>query len=100
MSFPNGARKSVGKWNRIQVVVVEWLAETGTLREVDCPMAGPRGNYLVHTAPYKQNGALINKRRQVRQFWIDLDYIAERQVRRAALILDAVGVDPATVFVS
>ena len=100
MVFPDGAKKDIGKWNRIQVVTVEWLAETGRLKEPDCPLTGPHGSYLVHTTPYKRNGTLINKRRQVKQYWIDLDYIADRQVRRAILILNAVGVDPASVFVS
>ena len=100
MTFPGGTRKPLGKWNRIQVVTVEWLAETGRLKELDCPLTGPHGNYLVHTTPYKRNGTLINKRRQVNQYWIDLNYTAVRQIRRAILILNAVGVDPATVFVS
>ena len=100
MTFSDGTRKPIGKWNRVQVVTVEWLAETGRLKELDCPLTGPHGNYLVHTTPYKRNGTLINKRRQVKQYWIDLDYIAERQVRRAKLILRRCGVDPATVFVS
>ena len=100
MDFPGGDRKPIGKWNRVQVVTVEWLADAGILKEVDCPLTGPRGNYLVHTIPYKRNGALITVRRQVNQYWIDLDYIAVSQVRRAELILRALGVDPATVFVS
>ena len=100
MVFPDGAKKDIGKWNRIQVVTVKWLAETGRLKEPDCPLTGPQGNYLVHTTPYKRNGALFSVRRQVKQYWVDVNYIAERQVRRAELILKAAGVDPATVFVS
>ena len=100
MVLPDGARKPIKNWNRIQAVTVEWLAETARLKEIDCPLAGPRGNYLVHTTPYKRNGTPIRKPKQVQRFWIDLDYVAERQVRRAELILEARGVDPATVFVT
>ena len=99
MVFPDGVRKPIKNWNRIQAVTVEWLVETARLKELDCPLIGPRGNFLVHTVPYKRNGMPIRKPRQVQQFWIDLDYVAERQVRRAELILEATGVDPTTVYV-
>ena len=100
MTFPGGATKTVGKWNRIQIATVEWLIETGRLTEAGCPLTGPKGAYLVDTSPYKQNGTLIRRGKQIGQFWIDLNFRAHNQVRRAIRILNATGVDPATVFVS
>ena len=100
MTFPGGATKTVGKWNRIQIATVEWLIETGRLTEAGCPLTGPKGAYLVDTTPYKQNGTLIRKGKQIGQFWIDLNFRAHNQVRRAIRILEAAGVDPATIYVS
>ena len=100
MVFPDGVKKPVGRWNQIQVVTVEWLIDSGRLTESECPLTGPNGAYLVHTTPYKQNGALIRRGKQVGGFWIDLNFKAGNQVRRAKGILTAAGVDPATVFVS
>ena len=65
MTFPGGAMKPVGKWNRIQIATVDWLSETGKLTEAGCPLTGPKGAYLVDTTPYKQNGTLIRNRKQI-----------------------------------
>ena len=100
MVFPDGSTKSVGKWNRLQAAAVEWLVETGRLNESDCPLTNSRRTHLVHTSPYRRDGKRFTQPAPIGQFWIDGHASAHNHVSRAKDILDAAGVDPATIFVS
>ena len=100
MSFPDGTQKPVSKWNRIQIAAVEWLVETGRLNESDCPLTNSRRTHLVHTSPYRRDGKRFTQPAPIGQFWIDGHASAHNHVSRAKDILDAAGVDPATIFVS
>ena len=100
MTFPGAVTKSLGRWNRIQVVTVEWLAETGRLNKVDFPLTTLRGTHLVHTSPKRRDGKQMSEPMAVGQYWIDVNHSAKGHVRRAIDILNAVGEDPAAVFVS
>ena len=100
MTFPDGATKPVGKWNRIQIATVEWLVETGRLNEARSPLTNPRGTYLVHTSPNTKDGKQFSAPVAIKQFWIAAGLSANGQIRRTTQILIAAGVDPATVFVS
>ena len=100
MSFPDGTQKPVSKWNRIQIAAVEWLVETGKLSESNCPLINAHGTHLVHTSPYRRNGNRFTAPMQIGQLWIEAHASARGQLRRTEDILNAAGVDPATVFVS
>ena len=100
ISFPGGITKPVGKWNRIQIATVEWLVEAGRLNESMCPVTGPGGRVVVSTSPYRKSGKEFVTPQQVEHYWVETHYTASNQVRRAKDILNAVGVDPATIFMS
>lgn len=100
ITFPDGKTKTVGKWNRVQIATVEWLVETGGLSESNCPLTSPLGTHLVHTCPRRQDGEKFTEARKIGPFWIDVCEDAVGHVRRAKNILNAVAIDPATVFVS
>ena len=100
MAFPDGSTKSVGKWNRVQIATVEWLVETSKLSEARCPLTNPRGTHLVHTSPYTKSGKQFTGPMAIKQFWIATGLSANGQVSRTTDILNAIGVNPATVFVS
>ena len=100
MTFPGGDTKSVGKWNRVQIATVEWLVETSRLNESMCPVTGPNGRVVVGTSPRSRTGKEFVAPRQFGNFWIEANYTASNQLKRTKEILNAAGVDPATVFVS
>ena len=100
MSFPDGARKSVGKWNRIQVVTVEWLVETGRLDESMCPVTSLGGSVVVDMSPHRSTGKEFVNPKKIKTYWVETNYTASNQVKRARDILIAVGVDPTTIYVT
>ena len=100
MMFPDGISKSAGIWNRLQIATVEWLVETGRLKVSMCPLSGPGGGVLVNTSPHRRTGTQFHNPRQIGNFWIEAHGKATSQVKRAKDMLNAAGVDPATVFVS
>ena len=97
MTFPDGNTRPVGKWNRVQFAVVEWLVETGKLTAANCPITNSRGTHLVHTSPHRKDGKRFTEPREINPFWIDVCEDAVGHVRRAKNILAKVNVDPATV---
>ena len=97
LTFPDGKTRPVGKWNRVQFAVVEWLVETGKLTEANCPLTNSRGTHLVHTSPHRKDGQRFTKPREIKPFWIDVCEDAVGHVRRAKNILAKVNVDPTTV---
>ena len=100
LSFPDGISKPVGKWNRVQIATAEWLIETGKLTESDCPLTNSHRTHLVHTSAFRRDGKPFTAPLRVGQFWIDGHASARNHVSRAKDVLNAVQVDPATVFVS
>ena len=83
MTFPDGARRPLRYWYDLQVAVVAWLAETGRLTQVSCPLTTYRGAHIVHTSPVKQNGRPFDEPKQVGEL---LDRLVPERVRsRAAL---------------
>ena len=100
MTFPDGATKPVGKWNRVQIATVEWLVETGRLNEARCPLTNPHGTHLVHTSPDTKDGKQFTGPVAIKQLWIATGLSANGQVRRTTDILNAIGVNPSTVFVT
>ena len=100
MTFPDRTAKHVGKWNRVQIAMVEWLVETGRLDESMCPVTTPGGRVVVSTSPYRKNGKKFTAPREIKKLWVEVNYSASNQVKRIMEILNAAGVDPATVFVS
>ena len=100
MSFPDGGRRPLGYWYRLQAAAVEWLVETGKLKESDCPLTNSRRTHLVHTTPYRRDGKRFTQPTPIDQFWVDGHASASNHLSRAIDILKAVGIDPATVFVS
>ena len=100
IAFPDGSTKSVGKWNRVQIATVEWLVETGRLSEARCPLTNPHGTHLVHTSPDTKDGKQFTGPVAIKQLWIATGLSANGQVRRTTDILNAIGVNPSTVFVS
>ena len=100
MTFPDGITKSAGIWNRLQIATVEWLIETGRLNESMCPLSGPGGGVIVNTSPRRRTGTGFYNPRQIGNYWIEAHGKATTQVSRARDMLNAAGVDPATVFVS
>ncbi len=100
MTFPDGVRKSLSSWYELQVNTVEWLIESGSLSEANCPLTNSRGTHLVHTYPCRRDGKRFTVPKPVNQYWIDGNASASNHVSRTRDILDAAGVGPATVFVS
>lgn len=97
--FPSSIVKPIQRWSDLQVAVVEWLIETGRLTPAHCPLTAPSGAYLVNVTPTRANGNGFGARIQVGELWIDGNNPAPRQLHLAKLILQARGVDPATVLV-
>ena len=100
MSFSDGSRRPLGYWYRLQAAAVEWLVDSGRLKDSDCPLTNSRRTHLVHTAPIRRDGKRFTQPAQIGQLWIDAHASASNHVSRANDILNAAGVDPATVFVS
>ena len=97
LRFPDSAQRTVALWLDLQVLVVEWLVQTGMLRRQDCPVVTDRGTHLVHIEPVRKNGSSFISPKQVGEFWVEAAYDARDLVRQAANILQARGVDPTTV---
>ena len=97
--FPGQVTKSIERWSDLQVVVVEWLMETDRLAAGDCPVVTPNGAHIVHTSSTRANGSPFMAPVQVSGLWIDGNYSAPGHLRLAKLILQARGVDLATVLV-
>ena len=100
MTFPDGTTKAIGKWNRVQIATVEWLVETGRLDQASSPLTNQNGTHLVHTSPYTKDGKRFLVPVSIGQFWIATGLSAIGHVTRTREILDAVGVDSATIYVA
>ncbi len=92
--FPDGSEKVITKWwFEIQTSVVEWLIDTGRLKEADCPVKGPGDGYLVAISPFKRNNNKFARPKQIGKVWIEADRDAPDHVRTAKRILKNRNVD-------
>ena len=85
----------MGKWNDFQPLVVQWLVDTGHLTEADCPVKGPRGQYLVVATfpPIQRNDREFRRPRQIGSVWVDLHKDTSAHVKAARNIPQAWGRD-------
>ena len=100
MSFPGGVTKPISKWNRVQIATVEWLVETGRLNESMCPVTSLGGSVVVDMSPHRSTGKEFVNPKKIKTYWVETNYTASNQVKRARDILIAVGVDPTTIYVT
>ena len=99
LAFSDGVVKPIRQWRGLQTAVVEWLTETDRLTAEDCPVVTPNRATIVHVSPTKANGSPFVHPVQVSSLWIDGNHPAPSHLRLAKFILQARGVDPATVLV-
>ena len=91
--FPDGTEKKITKWYEIQVLVVEWLFDTGRLTEADCPVKGSRGGYLVGASAVGKNGIPFKQPKQAGNVWVEAARDVPNHVRTTKRILEVRNID-------
>lgn len=101
MKFPDGTTRSISTWRDVQRRVVEWASATGRLTPDKCPITGPKGRIIVNSRNVQKNDKPFDTPAQIGDLdlWWEKFRGAPGHYQAATLVLEAVGVDPATVFV-
>ena len=95
--FPDNSNAQIQNWKSIIVKVAGWLVDRNLLGPGHCPIqfASSHARYVVHTIPTHPNGKSFFAHVQVGSLHIETHANSATAVRKARLMIEAAGQDPA-----
>ncbi len=96
--FPDGTESPISAWATVLVKVAEYLVRTNTLTKDSCPVIAPDtkpGYCIVNTEPVHPNTEDFSGARDLSN---GLYLVGTGRVRQAKRLMDALGQDPAQVW--
>ena len=98
--FPNGAEKVVTSWKGMLIEIAEWLIDTEVLTEARCPLTIGRNptNYTINSQPVHRDGTKMFQPSTLSNgLSLAAHGSATAVLDKCKGILNALGIDPATV---
>ena len=95
--LPDNRTVQIRNWRSIIVEVATWLVDKNLLGPSNCPIqfSSSRARYVVHTIPTHPNGKSFFAQAQVGSLHIETHANSATAVRKAQLIIETAGQDPA-----
>ena len=95
--LPDNKTVQIPNWKSLIVEATRWLIDNNLLGPGDCPIqfSSSRSRYVVHTVPTHPNGKSFFAHAQVGSLHIETHANSAIAVRKARLIIETAGQDPA-----